>query len=147
MKFQDFIDDQKARKATPDTQLAKSLVRMSDAHVEVIKALELTETSASTLMTNYYEALREIVEAIAAKTGYKVYSHEALTYFLKELGETSLADKFDRFRKIRNNINYYGKKVGKASAAVNIKDIEKIISTLKAKFLTDDQGPHDTEEE
>ncbi len=137
MSFQDFLDQQKARKSTPDMQLAKSLVKMSDVHIEVIKELDLTETSASTIMTTYYEALREIVEAIAAKQGYKVYSHEAFTHFLKEIGENSIANKFDRFRKIRNNINYYGKQIDKASTEVNMKDIEKIISGLKSKFLND----------
>lgn len=137
MKFQNFIDDQKARKTTPDMQLAKSLVGMSDNHIEVIRRIAIDEITASTVMTNYYEALREIVEAIAAKRGYKVYSHDALTYFLKELGKDLIADKFDRFRKIRNGINYYGKQIGKESAENNVKEIEKIIAELKQKFLND----------
>jgi len=140
MRFQDFIDEQKARKASPDKQLAKSLAKMSDRHIEVIKKLELTETSASTVMTTYYESLREIIEAIAAMRGYKVYSHEAFTYFLKEIGETSMSDKFDRFRKIRNGINYYGKQIDKASAESSIRDIEEMITKLKEKFLENMSG-------
>lgn len=137
MRFQDFIDDQKARKSSTDKQLAKSLISMSDTHIEAIKALRMSEIAASTIMTTYYEALREIVEAIAAKSGYRVYSHEAFTYFLRELGEDTIANKFDRFRKIRNNINYYGKQIDKKSAANNIKEIENIINELKQKFLKD----------
>lgn len=137
MRFQDFVDGQKARKATPDIQLAKSLIGMSDNHIEVIKKIAIDEITASTVMSTYYEALREIIEAIAAKRGYKIYSHDALTYFLKELGKDVIADKFDRFRKIRNGINYYGKQIGKESAESNVKEIENIIKELKQKFLKD----------
>ena len=137
MRFQDFIDGQKARKSTPDVQLAKSLIGMSDNHIEVIKKLEIDEITASTVMATYYEALREIVEAIAAKRGYKIYSHDALTHFIKELGKDAIADKFDRFRKIRNGINYYGKMIGQESAKSNTKEIENIIKELKQKFLSD----------
>lgn len=137
MRFQDFIDQQKARQAAPDIQLVKSLIKMSDSHIETIKQIELTEITAATIMTTYYEALRELVEAITAKNGYKVYSHEAFTYFFKELGEEWIASKFDRFRKIRNNINYYGKPIDKNSAESNITEIEKIIKELKQKFLKD----------
>ena len=136
MRFQDFIDQQKARRSSIDIQLAKSLVSMSDSHGDTIKILDINEITASTIMTTYYEALREIVEAIAAKMGYKIYSHEALTYFLKEeLGKETVAGKFDRFRKIRNNINYYGKQIDKASAENNIREIEKTIKELKQSFL------------
>ena len=137
MRFQDFIDQQKARKATTDIQLAKSLIGMSDNHIEAIKKLAIDEITASTIMATYYEALREIIEAIAAKKGYKIYSHDALTYFLKELGKDLIADKFDRFRKIRNGINYYGKRISKESTESNVKDIERIIAELKQKFLSD----------
>src|SRR3989344_6276375 len=102
MNFQDFIDKGIVRKGSPDVSLAKSLITMSENHIETIKSIEVTDKTASTVMSDYYEALREIVEAICAVKGYKVYSHEAFTYFLKENGEGLIADKFDRFRKIRN---------------------------------------------
>ena len=57
MRFQDFIDQQKARKAIPDIQLAKSLIGMSSVHIEVIKKLELTEISASTNMESAIPSL------------------------------------------------------------------------------------------
>lgn len=137
MKFQDFIDAQKVRKGSPDIQLTKSLVKMSDNHIKSMQELEVTETTSATVMTTYYEALREIVEAIAIKEGYKFYSHEAFTFFLKEKGEELASSKFDRFRKIRNNINYYGKQINISSAKENKQEIEKIIKELKQKFLQD----------
>ncbi|MBI4164007.1 MAG: hypothetical protein HY512_04035 [Candidatus Aenigmarchaeota archaeon] len=137
MRFQDFIERGTVRKGERDIQLAKSLIKMSENQIKSMQSLGLTDVTASTIMATYYEALREIVEAICAKSGYKVYSHEAFTYFLKELGEDVIAEKFDRFRKIRNGINYYGKQIDKESVKTNKEDIVKIIGSLKSKFLSD----------
>ena len=137
MKFQDFINEQKVRKGSPDVQLTRALVKMSDNHIHSIRELGVTEITSATIMVTYYEALREIVEAIAVIEGYKVYSHEAFAFFLKEKGEELISSKFDRFRKIRNNINYYGKSIDINSAKENKQEIEKIIKELKQKFLQD----------
>jgi len=135
MNFEDFIKSKKVRKGTPDMQLAKSLIKMSENHLKSIEDMRLTEVSSATIMTNYYESLREIVEAIASIDGYKVYSHEAFTYFLKEKGEDLISIKFDNYRKIRNSVNYYGKPVEVGITEANINEIKKIIRELKEKFL------------
>lgn len=137
MNFQYFIDNGTARKSKPDIQLTKALISMSNNQIASIEKLEITDITASTIMSNFYEALREIVEAITAKEGYKIYSHEAYTYYLKERGEELTAEKFDRFRKIRNRIHYYGKTIEKESVKMNREEILKIIKHLKAKFLHD----------
>lgn len=137
MSFERFIEEGKVRRAQPDIQLARSLISMSDKKIATMQKLEINDTTASTIMSNIYEALREIVESIAAKDGYKVYSHEAYTYYLKEKGEAVIAEKFDRYRKIRNGIHYYGKDIESLSVVSGTDDILKAISTLKAKFLQD----------
>ncbi len=137
MNLQEFIDSKKVRRSEPDKPLAKSLIAMSENHIDTIKPIEVTDKTASTIMSDYYEALREIIEAICAVKGYKVYSHEAFTYFLKENGEGLVAEKFDRFRKIRNSIHYYGKQADKRSVKEDKEEIEKIIGYLKEKFLKD----------
>jgi len=136
MRFFDFVRTGKVRKSRPDLQLSKSLVRMSENHLVSIGGLELNCTTSSTIMTTYYEALREVVEAVATKEGYKVYSHEAFTYFLKDKGENLISLKFDKFRKIRNNINYYGKSIGPLSVKSYMNEIEKMIDELKQKYLS-----------
>ncbi|MBI4021281.1 MAG: hypothetical protein HY369_03495 [Candidatus Aenigmarchaeota archaeon] len=135
MRFQDFIDSGKARRARPDIQLARSLIKMSDSLLETLAGIPCTPQSAPTIMTNFYEALREIVEAMAVKDGYKVYSHEAFTFYLRELGETTIAEKFDRFRRIRNGINYYGKPIDAPSAQAYSGDIRRTIEELKKRRL------------
>ena len=137
MNFRQFMEKGVVRKAQPDIQLARALIAMSDSQIATIEKLEITDITASTIMSNLYEALRQIAEAIAAKEGYKVYSHEAYTYYLKEKGEDILAAKFDRFRKIRNGIHYYGKSIEKESVKSNKEEILRIIDMLKTKFLKD----------
>ncbi|MBN2331409.1 MAG: hypothetical protein JXC85_06345 [Candidatus Aenigmarchaeota archaeon] len=135
MRFEDFITSKKVRRGNPDIQLAKSLVKMSDNHLKSIEYMKLTETSSATIMTNYYESLREVVEAIAAIDGYKVYSHEAFTHFLREKGEDIISIKFDNYRKIRNSVNYYGKTVEVGITAANTEEIKRMIYQLKEKYL------------
>ena len=49
---------------------------------------------------------------MALVKGYKIYNHECYTAFLKEiLNESSLGDEFDKFRILRNGINYYGRRI------------------------------------
>jgi hypothetical protein len=132
MNFQSFIKQGKVRRGEPDISMSKSLVKMSENHILFLKSLEITETSCNTIFTTYYEALREIIEAITIKYGYKVYSHEAFTFYLKEkLNETAVAEKFDRYRRLRNNVNYYGKPISTDETKIAKEDIQKIIQKLR----------------
>src|SRR3989344_8086094 len=99
--FKDFIEDGKVRKGIPDLAKARALIETSDDSIKTIANLEINKTSARTIMSLYYEALREIIEAMCFKEGFKVYSHEALTFFIKEKNEILFSNKFDKFRKIR----------------------------------------------
>ena len=135
MKFEDFIGKGQVRKASKDVSLAKSLVKTAYSDLKFLNAIPLNENSARKVMGNYYDVLRSIMEAIAVLSGYKVYSHEAFAYFLKEKGEVVIAEKFDRFRKIRNKINYYGKGISIEEAKENSDEIKKIINVLKLKYL------------
>ncbi|MBI2663767.1 hypothetical protein HYX10_00300 [Candidatus Woesearchaeota archaeon] len=136
MKFEDFIQHGKVRKASPDVALAKSLVSTAAVDLKFLSALQVNSTSARKVMTNYYDVLRSILEAILAVEGYKVYSHEAFTYFLKDKGESFIAEKFDRFRRIRNSINYYGKDISAIEVKENAGEIVEMIQILKEKHLS-----------
>ena len=141
MKFSDFIEEGKVRKGTSDLQKVKSLIITSNNHINSIKDLEINETTAQTIMVIYYEALREIVEGLCLKEGFKVYSHEAFTYFLKEKEELVISNKFDSYRKIRNSINYYGESISVEEAKNHKEEIIKIISQLKNKYLQQNEPP------
>ena len=135
MKFKDFIKQGQARTASKDKSLAKALIQNAKRDIGFLDSLKINEQSSRKLMTNYYDVLRSIIEAISSLDGYKIYSHEAFTYFLKEKNEEILSIKFDRFRKIRNSINYYGEDIPVEETKENIREIKKMIKILYDKYL------------
>ena len=135
MIFKDFIDKKLVRRISKDVNLAKSLLKNIKKDIKFLNNLEINENSSRKIMTNYYDSLREVLEAISIIDGFRIYSHEAFTYFLKEKGEEIISIKFDRFRKIRNSINYYGKDISIEETKENIDKIKKIINNLINKYL------------
>ena len=125
------------RRAGADKTLASSLSQNAKRDLEFLYGLEVNEKSCRKLMTNYYDVLRSVLEAVSTIKNYKIYSHEAFTYFLKEIKEDLISIKFDRFRKIRNSINYYGKDISIEETKENIQEIKKIIQILMNKYLGD----------
>jgi len=136
MKFEDYIKEGQVRRTTKDLSLVKSLVDSAKKDLRFLSELEINDDSSRKIMVNYYDVLRSILEAIASIDGYKIYLHDAFTYYLKEIKEEEvLAIKFDRFRKIRNSINYYGKSISIDEAKENIEEIKNIIDRLINKYL------------
>lgn len=135
MRLADFVEKGQVRKASEDKPLAKSLLLTVEIDLEFLGGLEIGQNSARKIMTNYYDVLRSLLEAISAIDGYKVYSHEAFKYFLIEKSEPVIAEKFDRFRRIRNGLNYYGKNITPEEAKDNVGEIIRLIDELKKKYL------------
>ena len=135
MSLQEHIKMGQVKKASPDISLIKSLQETAESDRRFLKGIELKNDSARKLMTNYYDILRSILEAIASLNGYKIYSHEAFTSFLKEKKEDHMAEKFDRFRRIRNGIAYYGKNISVEEAKELIKEIKALTEELENKYL------------
>jgi hypothetical protein len=137
MRFEDFIKEGTVRTSFKNKNLAESLVKNAKRDLKFLNNLKINENSSRKIMTNYYDVLRSILEAISAIDGYKIYSHEAFTYFLKKKGEETLSIKFDRLRKIRNSINYYGKDVLIEETKENADEIKNMIKYLIDKYLKD----------
>ena len=72
----------------------------------------MNEVNAASKFSLAYDSLREVLEALSLKNGFKVYNHECYTYFIKEiLKENYKGDEFDEIRKARNKVNYYGQEI------------------------------------
>ena len=134
MRFADFMKEGKVRKGMPDLSTAKALVKTSTNHLSFLENRHIDAISAASILVMYYEALREIVEAICLTEGFKVYSHEAFTSFLQEKNEREIALLFDKYRKLRNAVNYYGESIDIAETEQARTDITKLIAALKQKF-------------
>lgn len=140
MDWDECIKKNKVRKGRKDKNRAKSLLKTSQNRMRHVMESEIRDYNASTLFSDAYESLLQVCQAIISLKGYKVYNHVCITAFIKEiLGKVAISNKFDRYRKVRNGINYYGEEIDKEFAEEAIPEIERIMSSLKKEFLEEIQ--------
>ena len=132
MNFEKSIKEGHVKKIGVNNLRAKSLIKSSREAIKSALSIRLEEGKLKTIFRELYEGLREFCDAIGHLKGYKFLSHEAITYFLSEiLNENSIAVKFDRLRKIRNGISYYGESVAKETVEEALKEVPEIIKKLE----------------
>jgi hypothetical protein len=120
------------KKISEDKELVSSLLKSSQKKFETASRIELDDVTAASKISLYYDCLREILEAIAIKNGYKIYNHDCYCAFLKEiLKQDELGELFDKARKIRNGINYYGKDIKTKEAGEIISETIRLIKKVK----------------
>jgi len=121
----------------PDMNFIKSLIISSRNKLESESRLDMSDITAASKLSLAYDSLRELLEALALKKGYKVYNHECYTAFLKEIiRESRKGDEFDDVRKVRNALNYYGKSISAEEANTvisRIKNLRSFVSDLLEK--------------
>lgn len=134
--FEEFIEENKVKKGTKNPAEALSLKNQALSRISDVISLPLNEKTASFRFEDAYESIREMIQAFMAKQGYKPYSHEAVIAFAskeKLLSEYEVHN-FDRLRKIRNKINYQGKKVFIDEAKQTIEFANNLLKKLSEKF-------------
>ena len=132
MNFEESLILGYVKKLPVDKFRAESLIKSAEQAVETAKSILLDENSAKTILRELYEGFREHFEAIGYLKGFKFFSHEVITCFIEEiLKDKIIAGKFDRYRKIRNGINYYGKNVDLETVREALKEIPKLIKELQ----------------
>jgi hypothetical protein len=136
MDFNECIKEQKVKKIPIDKLRAESLVKSSKQAITTAKSIVISESSLKSIIREYYEGLREYCEAIAYLRGYKILDHISITYFIKDiLQDDIISEKFDRYRKLRNGINYYGNDVNIATITEASKEIPLLIKKLE-KYMS-----------
>ena len=116
-----------AKSVKPDIEMITSLIKSSKNKSESESKLPMSKVTASSKLSLAYDSLRELLESLALKNGYKVYNHECYTAFLKEIiKESYKADEFDDVMKVRNAVNYYGKEISPEEANEIITKIKKL---------------------
>lgn len=99
------------RKTKIDRGLILSLIEMAEIKEIAVNTAKINEINISAYVSLAYDSLREILEALCISKGYKVTSHICTGELLKTLAANFEFYEFDRFRYIRNSINYYGIKI------------------------------------
>lgn len=132
MNFEKSLNEGKAKKVMPNRIRASSLFGSSIQAIETAKAIPLNINASKTILRELYEGLREYCEAIGYLNGYKFQDHESIGYFLRDiLKEQSAYAKFDRYRKLRNGINYYGDDVDIETVKEAIMEIPRLVKDME----------------
>jgi len=122
------------RKISVDIQMVASLIDTADAKEIAINKVTLNEENISVYMPVAYDSLRIVMEAFCLSNGYKVLSHVCVGELLKDLSAGFDFTKFDRFRYIRNNINYYGRKINLMEGKGILREILIMKKEIKEKI-------------
>lgn len=135
MNFENSLRQGYARRVGRSVNRARSLERSARQAIETAKLIPLNEKSLKTILRELYEGLRQYCEAIGFIEEYKFDSHEVITYFLRDvLKENKIAEKFDRYRKLRNRVNYYGEEIDIETVKEALEEIPKLFDLLE-KYL------------
>ena len=127
MDWEECLNKRVVKNVKRDEDMIRSLIKSSRNKLESENKLAMSDITASSKLSLAYDSLRELLEALAFKNGYKIYNHECYTAFLKEIiGESDKGDEFDEIRKIRNDVNYYGKDISAEEAEDIIKRIKNL---------------------
>jgi len=138
MDWANCLKNRIAKEIGIDLELIESLKKTSRNKLLSMEKLSLDNSTAASKISLAYDSLREILEALAVKRGYKIYNHECYTYFLKEvLNELAKGDEFDELRKTRNNINYYGKEISIKEAKEILEKIKKLREEILERHFKD----------
>ena len=132
MSFENSLANGKAKKVMPNKIRASSLFNSSIQAIETARVIPVNQNTLKSILRELYEGLREYCEAIGYLRGYKFLDHESIGYFLRDLlKEQSVSMKFDRYRRLRNGINYYGEDIDIETVKEAIIEIPKLIKELE----------------
>jgi len=131
MDFNECLSKGKVKKVTIDELRAKSMIEISRSDLKTSLLIPLKEESKRIIFRELYEIFKTHIEGIGYLKGYKFLDHISITYFLRDvLDETHLSEKFDRYRKLRNGINYYGEDIDFSSTREALETIPRLINYL-----------------
>ena len=129
--FEYFLNRGDVKKQKSDRNMSKATFKDSMERLELSKSL-LKRAKSKYVLENAYESMREASDSLLYLEGYKSFSHEASIVYLlkKDFSEQDIIE-FDRFRKIRNGIKYYGGDCEDSDAELSIKLAERVIRKIK----------------
>lgn len=129
-EFEDFIRQGLVKKAYPDIQRARKLIKDGRKRILDVSFLDIEKTPKF-VFENIYDAIRNFLLALLLNDGYKTASHEApIYYLLKKNFDIYLVQRLDQFRYTRNGSKYYGEEISIEQA----KDIKEFYLHIKPKI-------------
>lgn len=139
MPFQYYLESDLAKKCSKDLITAKTIFTRATKRLEYIKPQEIDQDNASFIFEDIYEVIRECVQSLMIKDGFKPYSHEATIAFAVDRYKEKFGDKlintFDRYRVIRNNSMYRANIVSEEEASKAISVAGELVNITKDILL------------
>lgn len=116
-----------------DREKAKALLVMAKTTLERLHETNIQKYPSNTLI-DYYDAIHNLLEAIACIDGIKFKSDGAHQELINQISEIYFSEKerifLQQMREYRNKIHYEGFNVNVNYVIMHFKLIEKIISNL-----------------
>ena len=133
--FENYFKLGKVKSKTPDYEEAKALFEQSKERIEYAKLKDINQKTAKFVLQDSYEAIREAAQSLMSIRGFKPYSHEATISFIKRFYSADFNDeainKFDHFRRLRNNSVYKAVKVMEDDAKSSMLFAKKFIQKVQ----------------
>ncbi len=137
-EFRYYLDNNLARKSSPDIAQAKALIQKAEGRVKFsIKSKEINENTSSYIFEDIYECLRESSQSLMSLKGYKPYSHEAIISFLREFynfGGSNL-NLLNQYRILRNKSIYGGEKISIEKCKESLRFLNIFLPKIKKEFV------------
>ncbi|MFB6088235.1 MAG: hypothetical protein ABEK36_00470 [Candidatus Aenigmatarchaeota archaeon] len=128
-KFENYLSTNKVKEGKPDPSKAKGLMEMAKNDSEKVKGEPIEKDSTSYVFKNAYDVIRSALTSFMALEGYNLYSHTAvLAYARDKLGvKKPKISKLNKFRKLRNNIEYRAERATEKETREIMEFMEEII--------------------
>jgi len=120
-------------KIDKDSEKIKSIIRMCNIRLKIVKQIKIDQETASVIASDYYEVIKELLTALLLKNGLKSDNHECLISFFKQnFPEYEYETKIiHQLKDVRNRVSYDGVFVKKEYIETNKLEFQHIIDLLK----------------
>ena len=130
--WEESIKEGKIIKISPNLERSESLKQSSLKLLNIINKIDLDNENGFFFITNYYDIILEVMHSLMFKKGYNVLDHPSIGYYIKDiLKNQEIFESFDKYRKIRNNIIYYGKIIDDETSKQALKDLKELYNFVK----------------
>jgi len=128
-------------KIDKDSEKIKSIIRMCNIRLKIVKQIKIDQETASVIASDYYEVIKELLTALLLKNELKSDNHECLISFFKQnFPEYEYETKIiHQLKDVRNRVSYDGIFVKKEYVETNKLEFEHIIKLLN-KLLESSTG-------
>ena len=139
LKFMEWSECERnfIRKRERDNEKIKSIIKIASKRHDFINTIKVNKDNVSFVIENYYEIIKELLNAVLLKNGLNSKNHQCLiAYFHKNYLQYEFESNLIlQMSYLRNRLNYYGEPIDIEFYSKYKEDFEKIINIIKNIIL------------